>query len=166
MAHVSLIEYSADDFEFPSTSAPQRDVIQTRPVLAFDGSAVETAYSKPVIMPGQYAGGTLNADIALHMASATSGKVDFEVSVEAVTTGDAFDLDGGTSFDSANASNDTVPGTAGYLKKLTVTLTSKDSVAAGDLFRIKLERDADDGTDDTAAGDARVVAVEIWEETA
>jgi hypothetical protein len=134
--------------------------------LAFDDTTVQTASTKAVAMPGQYAGGTLKASIGYMMASATSGKVDFELSVEAVTDGDPTDLDDGDSFDAVNASNATVPATAGYLAVLTVDLTNKDSVAAWDMFRIKLQRDADDGTDDTATGDARVLWVEIWEQTA
>ena len=70
-----------------------------------------------------------------------------------------------SSFDTANTVNATVPATAGYVDVLTVTLANRDGVAAGDMLRIKLERDADDGTDDTATGDARVLWVEIWEET-
>jgi len=165
VAHVTLLEYDADGFVLPTSSAPGRDVVQNRPILAFDGSAVETCYTKPAAMPGQYAGGTLKADIGYMMASATSGKVDFEVSVEAVSDGDTVDLDAGASFDTVNAANVTVPATAGYLDVLTVTLTNKDSVAAGDLVTFRLERDADDATDDTATGDARVLWVEIWEDT-
>ena len=165
MAHVTLLVFDADGFVLPTSSAPGRDVVQNRPFLAFDASAVESAYSRPAAMPGQYAGGTLKANVGYFMASATSGKVDFEVSVEAVSDGDTVDLDAGTSFDTANAGNATVPGTAGHLDVLTITLTNKDSVAAGDLVTFKLERDADDATDDTATGDARVLWVEIWEDT-
>ena len=105
--------------------------------------------------------GTMNAVIYYCMASATSGKVDFEVSIEVVTPDDALDLDTSTSYDSVNAGNETVPGTAGYMSTITITLTNNDSMAAGDLVRLKLERDADDGTDDTATGDAYVLAVEF-----
>ena len=166
MAHVTLLQYDAHSFVLPGSGAPGLDVAANRPFVAFDESSVETVYSKAVALPGQYGGGTLKANIGYVMASATSGKVDFEVSVEAVTDGDALDLDAGDDFDTPNAVAATVPGTAGHLDVLTVTLSNKDSVAAGDLFRIRLKRDADDATDDTAAGDARVLWEEIWEETA
>ncbi|MHC4695142.1 MAG: hypothetical protein ACYTFA_00185 [Planctomycetota bacterium] len=165
MAHVTLLQYEAHSFMLPSANAPDLDVVQDRPFLAFDDSTVETAHSKAVAMPGQYGGGALKASIAYMMASATSGKVDFEVSVEAVTDGDSTDLDASDSFDAANAINAIVPATAGYLAVLTVTLTNKDNVAPGDMLRIKIERDPDDATDDTAGGDARVLWVEIWEQT-
>ena len=85
--------------------------------------------------------------------------------MEAISDGDALDLDAGDSFDTLNSTNTTVPATAGHLDVITVTLTNKDGVVAGDMFRLKLERDADDATNDTASGDARVLWLEIWEDT-
>lgn len=165
MANNFELHYRPSDFILPSSNYPERGLAQHREYLGFDASTVETARTRAVRMPTAYTGsGTLKADIYYAMASATANKVDFEVSVEAVTPADATDLDAGESFDTANAANETVPATAGYLSKLTVTLTNKDSVAAGDYVRLKLERDADDGTDDTATGDARVLLVVLREE--
>jgi hypothetical protein len=150
----------------PSSAHADRGVVQNGEYMAFDETTVEAMYSKRFQMPAAYTGsGTLKADIAYAAASATTGKFDFEISVEALTAGDAVDTDSASSFDTANAANETVPATAGYMETLTITLTNKDSVAAGDWVRIKLERDADDGTDDTASGDARVYCVTVYEET-
>ena len=166
MANNFEINLPAQGWVIPSSGGCSRGVVQNRSYLAFDDTTVEAARSVPFQMPAAYTGsGTLKADIFYMMASATSGKVDFEVAVEAVTAADAVDLDSAESFDTANAANQTVPGTAGYLGKLTVTLTNKDSVAAGDMVRLKLERDADDGTDDTASGDARVLLITVREES-
>ncbi|MFQ5591240.1 MAG: hypothetical protein ACE5HE_08770 [Phycisphaerae bacterium] len=162
---MTLVQYDVHSFVLPSSNAPRLDVVQDRPFLAFDDTVVQTAHTKAVAMPGQFAGGTLKASVGYMMASATNGNVDFEVSVEAVTEGDAIDLDSGASFDAANTANATVPATAGQLGVLTITLANADSVAAWDMFRIKLERDADDAVDDTAVGDCRVLWVEIWEQT-
>ena len=41
------------------------------------------------------------------------------------------------------------------------TYTAMDNLAAGDLCLLCLKRDADDGTNDTATGDAHVVAVAL-----
>jgi len=131
--------------------------------LLFDDTTVEHAVWQ-FRMPDDY-GGNLVAKIQYTMASATSDKVDFEVSVMAVSGGDAQDLDA-NSYDTANAANATVPGTAGYLGELTITLTNDDDVAAGDYVRIKLERDADDATDDTATGDCEVRNVVLEYEVA
>lgn len=149
----------------PSSAHPDRGVVQNRTYWAFDASTVESIKTKAFVMPAAYTGsGTLKVDIFYAMASATSGKVDFEVSVEAITPADTVDTDSAESFDAVNAANETVPGTAGYISKLTITLANKDSVAAGDMVRLRLERDADDATDDTATGDARVYTVRLYEE--
>jgi hypothetical protein len=126
------------------------------PYLTFDDTTVEQARYQGVV-PANYASG-LTLTIYYSMASATTGKVDFEASVMAVTADDAADVDT-DSFDTVNAANETVPGTAGYMSALEIPLTNADGVAAGDLIIIKLERDADDATDDTATGDAEVRAV-------
>ncbi len=124
--------------------------------LTFDADTVEQARFMGVV-PANY-GSDPVLTILYSMASATSGKVDFEVSVMAVSPDDEADVDT-DSFDSANSANETVPGTAGYMSKLEIPLTNNDGMAAGDLIVIKLERDADDATDDTATGDAEVRAV-------
>lgn len=165
MANNFEIQLDPDCFVPPSSAHADRGVIQNRPYIAFDASTVEAMYSKAVQMPNAYTGsGTLKVDILYAMASATSGKVDFEVSAEAITPADAVDTDSASSFDTANAGDQTVPATAGYVGLLTITLTNKDSVAPGDMFRLKLERDADDGTNDTASGDCRVYSVTLREE--
>lgn len=165
MANNFEIVLPVNSFVSPSTNFPQRAVVQNRPYLAFDDTTTETTYSIAVPWPVAYTGsGTLKCDVFYIMASATSGAIEWEVGVEAITPADAVDLDSASSFDTVNTGTDTVPGTAGYLGKITVTLTNKDSVAAGDLVRISLARDADDGTNDTATGDARVLSVRIYEE--
>ena len=153
-----LIPYGA---EFPATNFPQLMLVNRRPVLAFDASTDE-ACQWTVIAP-QGLTGTMTAVITYMMASATSGAVGFQVAVEAVSDGDSTDLDAGDSFDTVNNSaSTTVPGTAGYIDQISVTLTNQDSVAAGDLVRIKLNRDADGSAiTDSATGDAYVLAVEL-----
>ena len=146
--------------EFPSSNFPGLATINTRPVLAYDASTQETAYWTLVAPQGLT--GTMTAVISYMMASATSGNVEFEVAVEAITDADATDLDATTSFDTVNSSGSTaVPGTAGYIDQVSITLTNQDSVAAGDLIRISVSRDADDGTNDTATGDLYLLAVEL-----
>ncbi len=150
-----------------SSNGPAQSAVATYniPCLDFDDTAVETCQSIPVQIPATYTGGgTLKLDLWYLMRTATSGSVAFRAYVEAVTSGDALDLDAGDSYDSANQGNSNVPATAGYITKLTITLTNKDSVAAGDWVRIKLDRYATDGTNDTASEDARVTAMCLREE--
>jgi predicted RecA/RadA family phage recombinase len=147
--------------EFPTTNYAPLVVVNTRPALAFDATTSETAYWTLVVPQGIT--GALSGVISYMMASATSGGVAFDVAVEAITSGDATDLDAGTSFATVNAASDaTVPGTAGYMEQITVTLTNDDSLAAGDYLRVSVARDVADGAD-TATGDCYVLAVEIRE---
>lgn len=126
--------------------------------LLFDDTTPETKYWQ-FRMPANYASG-LTAKIIYSMASATADAVEFEVAVMAVSDGDSQDLDS-DSFDTVNAGSATVPGTAGYPDEISITLTNADSVAAGDLVIVSLSRDADDGSNDTATGDAEVVAFSL-----
>jgi len=145
--------------EFPASNFPQLTLSNRRPVLAFDASTSETAYWTLVAPQGLT--GTITAVIYYAMASATTGGVAFDVALEAITSGDATDTDAATSFDTVNAGNDgTVPGTAGYMEQLTITLTNADSIAAADLVRVSVARDVADAAD-TATGDCYVLAVEI-----
>jgi hypothetical protein len=152
--------FSPLNAEFPTTNFPALTIVNTRPVLAFDASTAETCYWS--FKAPQGLSGTLTLVVQYKMASATTGKVDFEVAVEAVSDGDALDLDATSSFATANTiTAPTVPGTAGYIDEFTCTLTNNDSIAQGDYVRISLKRDAADATNDTAAGDCYVLNAEL-----
>lgn len=158
------IHYDADCFIPQSSNHADRGIIENRAYLVFDGSTVEAMYSKAIQVPGTYTGsGTLKADI-IYAVNGATGSINFEVSIEAITPGDALSTFFASSFDTVNSGTKTVPANSGYLDKLTITLTNKDSMSAGDMFRIKLERDADDGTDDTSTNDCMVFCVIIREE--
>jgi hypothetical protein len=66
------------------------------------------------------------------------------------------------SFDTAATAGSTTNATSGIITTTEITITTIDSVAAGDPFRIKVFRDADgtSGTDDMT-GDAELVSVEV-----
>lgn len=156
---VPLHPFSA---EFPSSNFPALMTVNARPVLAFDASTAETCYW--TFPWPQGITGSVTAEMQYFMASATSGKVDFEIQIEAVTPGDATDLDATTSFATANTiTAPTVPGTAGYLGTFSCTISNTDSWAAGDYVRLALKRDAADGTNDTAAGDCYICLGELRE---
>lgn len=146
--------------EFPSANFPELRQVNNRPVLAFDAATDEAA--RWSFIASQSLAGPLTLIITYMMASAVAGAVRFQAALEAVSAGDAVDLDAGDSFDTANSAGQTVPGTAGYIGQLEITLTNADSIAAGDLGRLSLNRDADgtSGTDD-ATGDCYVLAVEL-----
>lgn len=147
--------------EFPASNAPELGITNRRPTLAFDASTDETCYWTGIAPQGLT--GTITVVITYMMASATSSAVGFQAQIEAITDGDSTDLDATTSFDSVNNSaSTTVPGTAGYIDQISITMTNADSLAAADLFRLSLNRDADGSAiTDNATGDAYVLAVEF-----
>ena len=144
---------------FPTSNFPASTVVNARPVLAFDATTSETCYWTGVAPQGMT--GALTAVISYIMASAITGGVAFDVAVEAITSGDATDLDAGTSFDAVNVGSDAaVPGTAGLMEQISITLTNADFLEVADYFRISLARDVADAAD-TAAGDCYVLCVEF-----
>lgn len=140
--------------EFPTSNFPQLVIVNVRPALAFDATTAETCYWTFVVPQGIT--GTKTFVISYSMASATTGGVAFDVAVEAVSTGDATDLDATTSFATTNTGTDAaVPGTAGYMEQISITLTNDDSMAAADYLRISVTRAVANGSD-TATGDCYV----------
>lgn len=136
-----------------------------RSVLSFpDGATESAAVSCEFQMPSDYAGGTLTAKVLYYAESATSGDFDLEVYVESKTPdADTLDMEAASSWDAANQADLTASGTAGDPLTADVTLTNKDSVAAGDTVRIGLRRDSDDATDDDASGALFVAWISITE---
>lgn len=153
---------TAASAEFPSSAFPQLAISNTserRLALAFDASTQETC-AWTVAIPAGWSG-TAVATVSYAMASATTGGVAFEVLLECLTSGDATDTDATTSYASANLGTDaSVPGTAGYMEQIAISLTNDDAAAAGDLCRIALRRAVADAAD-TATGDALVFAVAV-----
>ena len=165
MANNFEINFDPDCFIPPSTNSPGRGVAQNRTYLAFaTDDPGETCYTPAFRMPTAYTGsGTLKLAIGYFMASATTGDVVWSCAVEAVTDADATDLDSASSFDTANTATVTVPATQGYLDVATITLTNKDSVAAGDMVRLAIHRDSD-AAGDNAGGDACLLYATLYEE--
>ncbi len=159
----SLVIFTPLSAEFPATNFPQLLLVNRRPVLAFDDTTSETVYWTGVARQGL--GSALTVVITYIMASAVTGGVAFDVALEAVSDGDATDLDAVTSFDAVNnASVTAVPGTAGQIDQVSVALTNADAIAAGDYFRLSLARDVADAAD-TAVGDMYVLVVELRDNT-
>lgn len=126
--------------------------------LAFDASTEEQCMWS-FRMPADYLSAPV-LKVHYKMASATSGNVIIESRVAAVSDGDAQDVDA-KGFGTANTSSATaVPGTAGHLDEISLTLTNADSVAAGDFVVLYLNRDAANGSD-TATGDMEIVAATL-----
>jgi hypothetical protein len=157
----SRFVFSPLSAEGPATNFAPLNLINQRPVLMFDAATDETAYWTGVAPQGLT--GAITLVITYMMASATSGTVGLQAQLEAVTDGDATDLDAGTSFDTVNNSaSTTVPGTAGHIDQISITLTNADGLAAADYFRLSINRDADGSAiTDSATGDLYLLAAEL-----
>lgn len=123
--------------------------------ILFDASKTESCLFQ-FKAPSNYASAPV-VKLQYAMASATANKVDWEVEVMAVA--DDEDIDS-ASFDAVNevSGGTTVPGTAGFLDTISISLTNADSMAANELILLRINRDHDDA-DDTATGDAELVSV-------
>ncbi len=152
--------FTPEAAHFPASNFPGLSAVNARPVLAFDPSTQEMCYWTFVAPQGL--SGALSIIIHLFGNAAGTNPTYWEAALEAITPGDAVDLDSATSFDSVNAGNVAMPATQGYQTSLTITLTNADGIAAGDYVRLSLARDADNASD-TFAADAYVTLVELRE---
>lgn len=160
----SLILFPSQSAQVPSSAGAAFDVRNNHPVLDYDDTTQEAAYFTAV-MPQGYAGGGVTVVLHYSASSATTGSIAWDVAFERIGDGiQDTDADG---FAASNSGGEAVPGTSGDVGQISITFTDgadMDSVAAGDLFRLRVERDAD-GTNNTddASGDAELHAVEIRE---
>ena len=160
----TLVVFTASQNEPPAASYAQFDYANTTsPVLvvAFDTTTAEYAIFTGV-MPRNYAGGGITVYVHWAAASAISGTIGWTVELERFLDGtDNITAESWASAQTVTAA--TVPGTAGILKITNVAISNganMDSIAVGDAFRLRLKRDV---ANDTATGDAHLVAIEIKE---
>lgn len=127
--------------------------------LAFDAATDEAAFWKFIAQ--NYGSGNLTVNIYWYADTASSGNVIFDVQIAAITPdSDTQDIET-DGLATANSVTDAHLGTTGQrLHEAVVTVSNLDSIAADDLVFLRLNRDANNGSD-TMAGDAIVVAVEV-----
>jgi hypothetical protein len=106
-------------------------------------------------MPDNYGSAPI-VDVYYKATSATSGTAAFNCKLMAVTSADAQDVDADEFAAEQTAASETVPGTAGYMSVLSITVANADSVAANDFVVLGVFRDV---SADNAAGDLEVPMV-------
>lgn len=163
MADRTLYAWMACDGGGKTTVFPQpsrsSDASGARPILLFDAAADEAQYFDGIIP--QSLTSPFKLVVSWAMVSATSGNVILDATIEAITDGDSTDTDAAESLDSANTTAATaVPGTAGFMKQTSITLTNNDSLTAGDYFRVRFRRVGSNGSD-TATGDFVLFGIEL-----
>jgi hypothetical protein len=156
----ALIQWDARSGVQPSSNPATLDVRNGQPVLDFDAGTDESVIFEGVL-PAHYGGSGLTLELWCMMSSATSGNVIMQGAVERRNT----DADS-DSFASAQSSAATaVNGTSGIPFLVSITFSSganMDSLAAGEPFRLKVNRDADNGSD-TASGDLELLSAYLKE---
>jgi hypothetical protein len=148
--------------EAPASSFATLDTRNGIWVLDFDAAAAESAVFRGVL-PASYGGGGLTIDLYWMATSATSGDVRWGAQIERDNENN-HDLDA-DAFATQQLATGTANGTSGKLTKTTITVSAganMDSLAAGEPFRLKVQRVAADGAD-TMTGDAELHTVHVKE---
>ena len=157
----TLLIFTPNHNEPTATNYATLDLRNLHPVLDFDDTTNEYAVFSAV-MPRNYAGGGLTVYIHYAMASAVADTIDWDAAFERI--GDQqLDIDGDSFAAVQSVDNTTVPGTSGLVDIVSIAFTDgaqMDSIAVGEGFRIKINRDA---ANDDATGDGELVFVEIKE---
>ena len=139
----------------PATNFATLDTRNSIAVLDFDDTTDESAIFVSVCPQGANLASGLSITLIWTASTATSGACVWDASLERMTT----DIDT-DSFDTAASVTATTNATSGVPNYSTITLTTIDSLTAGDGFRLKINRDANNGSD-TMTGDAELIAVEV-----
>jgi hypothetical protein len=157
----SLICFLPQNNEPPSSNYATLDTRNGHFVLDFDTTTQETAIFKGVL-PTHYDGGGITVYVHWAATSATSGTIGWDVAFERI--GDSqqdIDSDGFATAQTITAT--TVPGTSGHVDITSVAISNGsniDSIAVGEVFRLRLRRDV---ANDTATGDAEMLCIHCVE---
>ena len=160
----TLLIFNALANEPPAANFATFDTRNSHPVLDFDDTTDEAAVFSATL-PRNYLIGGLTISIHWAATSATTGTCRWEASVERIGAAQQdMDADG---FASTQSAGSAANGTSGNIVVTTITFTDgaqMDSIAVGEGFRLKINRDANGttGTDDMV-GDAELRFVEVKE---
>lgn len=152
----TLAVFTPLDNQPPATAFATLDTRNSVATLDFDAATDEAAVFVGVIPEGAVLTSGIIVRLSWAATSATSGDCVWLVDIEKTTAHD-IDADG---YDTAVSGTTTTSGTSGVVNTTAITVTTIDSVAAGDAFRVRVRRDADDAGD-TMTGDAELIAVEV-----
>jgi hypothetical protein len=125
-------------------------------VLDFDSATEESAHFVGIIDESRTLANGITVIIYWTADTATSGNVRWGVQFEKTGT----DLDS-NSFDTNAQVTSAANATSGVESVASISITTIDSLSGGDRYRLRVYRVAADATNDTMAGDAQLVAVEV-----
>jgi hypothetical protein len=150
-------KFTALDNQPPSGNYATFDTRNTIAVLDFDDTVQEEAIFVDIMPEAASLGSGLIVRIIWAATTATTGNCRWGAQFMRLDSGTDIDAD---SFDTAVETTTAAPGTSGQTTTTSITITTIDSIIAGDAFRLKVYRDVTDGAD-TMVGDAEVIVVEI-----
>lgn len=161
----SLAKFQPGHNEPPSSLYATRDNRNGHPVLDFDADQTEAAIFSDVLV--EHYAGTTGITVYLHVSWSSdtnaAHKTRWEVSLERIGDGQQ-DVDS-DSFAASQGVSQNVVANSGDVDITSIAFTDgaqMDSIAVGELYRIRVQRDHDHADDD-ATGDAELHAVEIQE---
>lgn len=156
------LQWGPYDNEPPASNYATLDTRNQHPVLDFDTTTQEAAFFSG-ILPADYGGGGITVSVWCAATSATSGTIGWDVAIERIDAS-SLDTDSDSFATAQTITATTVPGTSGQVLKLSVNISdgaNMDSLAAGEMFRLRIRRDV---TNDTATGDAELFRVMMVEQ--
>lgn len=157
----TLCTFFPADNEPPASNYATLDTRNGHPTLDFDTTTQEAAIFTGVL-PRNYGGGGITVYVHATLTSATSGTLGWDVAFERMSDSTT-DIDSDSFAAAQTITAATVPGTSGVVLVQNVAVSDGaniDSLAVGDSFRLRIRRDV---ANDSAAGDAELLAVELKE---
>lgn len=152
----TLARFTPLDNQPPAANFATLDTRNSIAVLDFDAATDEAAVFVGVIPEGAVLTSGIKVRLFWMATSAVENSVSWGAQFEKYGTDNDAD-----SFDTATTAKTTTSGTSGIANLTEITCTTIDSLAAGDQYRLKIYRDADDAENDTMTGDAELIAVEL-----
>jgi hypothetical protein len=155
--------FDAGDAALPATAFAAPDVAAGTnfpvPSLRFDAASDENAYFR--FRAVSYGSGNLTVELDWYADTATSGDVIWGASVAAITPDtDSTDVETKAFGTVATVTDSHLGTTAQRVQRASITISSLDSIAAGDWCMLRVYRDGD-AAGDTMAGDAQLVGVTL-----
>lgn len=127
------------DYEPPATGYALFDKRNQRPVLVFAAAALETAIWT-FVMPASYSGGDLVLTIIWCVDTASVGTVTWAAVLERTRTGGGTNVDVDAWASIPVSALATAAGASPVKTQLTLTTGARGGVAAGDVFRLRVQR--------------------------
>lgn len=152
----TLAQWTARDNNPPASNFATLDTRNSVLVLEFDAATEESATFIGVVNENATLTNGLIVRLWWMGDTATSGNVRWGVQFEDTGT----DLDA-NSYDTNAQVTSAASATSGIESVASITITTIDSLTAGERFRLRVYRVAADATHDTMTGDAQLVAVEV-----